>query len=76
MSGDFGPLDAKEVTLAFSLPAAGIEPVRRSMRRLGDGRWQLEALSLPAAGEWTVEVDILVSDFDSARLRGEMPIKR
>ena len=76
MSGDFGPLDAKEVTLAFSLPAAGIEPVRRSMRRLGDGRWQLDAVSLPAAGEWTVEVDILISDFDRARLRGEMPIKR
>ena len=75
MSGDFGPLDAKEVTLSLSLPAAGVEPLRRSMARLGDGRWQLEALSLPAPGTWTVEIDILVSDFDSAKLRGEVSIK-
>jgi copper transport protein len=75
MTGDFAPLAAKEVTLAFSDPAAGIEPIRKSARDAGDGRWTVDGLVLPAAGTWHVEIGILVSDFERVQLTGDIVIR-
>ncbi|MFU0503134.1 copper resistance CopC/CopD family protein [Pseudaminobacter sp. NGMCC 1.201702] len=75
MTGDFGPLDAKEVTLVLSNEAAGIEPIRRPARKGGDGTWSIDGLALPVAGKWKVRIDVLVSDFDLARLNGEVEIR-
>ena len=72
MDGEANALQAKEVTLALSNPAAGIEPLRRSATRSGDGTWQIRDLTIPVAGRWTVRVDALISDFDKAML--EEPI--
>jgi copper transport protein len=75
MSGDFGPLAAKEVTLVFANPAAGIEPIRRPASNPGDGTWRIDGLLLPVAGTWTVRLDILISDFEMERLTGEVAIR-
>lgn len=75
MTGDFGPLDAKEVSLVFSNAAAGIQPIRRPASRQGDGIWRAENLVLPIAGVWQIRVDILISDFEIARLDGEIKLK-
>jgi copper transport protein len=75
MSGDFGPLDAKEVTLVLSNASAGIEPIRRPARKPGDGTWRVDGLVIPASGRWTVRVDILISDFEIARLTGDVDIR-
>lgn len=75
MTGDFGALDAKAVTLVLANPAAGIEPIRRAARKPGDGTWQVDGLVIPAAGTWTVRIDILVSDFDLVSLTGEVRIR-
>lgn len=75
MTGDFGPLDAKEVSLVFSNAAAGIQPIRRPASRQGDGIWRAENLVLPIAGVWQIRVDILISDFEIARLDGEIRLK-
>lgn len=74
MTGDFGPLDAKELTFVLSNPEAGIEPFRRKARRPGDGTWRAEGVALPVPGIWRVRLDILISDFDIARLEGEIKI--
>lgn len=76
MTGDFGPLDAREVTLVFSNPSAGIEPIRRAAFKPGDGTWRVDDLVLPVAGTWTLRIDILVSDFDMTRLQSEVHIRR
>jgi copper transport protein len=76
MTGDFGPLDAKEVTFVFSNPAAGIEPFRKSAVKPGDGTWRAEGVLLPLAGTWRVRIDVLITDFDIARLEGEVRIRR
>lgn len=75
MTGDFGPLDAKEVSFVFSNPTAGIEPFRKKGTKPGDGTWRAESVVLPLAGQWHVRIDILISDFDMARLEGEVRIR-
>lgn len=74
MTGDFGPLDAKEVTLVLSRPDAGIEPVKRSATAT-EGAWRIDGLQIPLAGRWKVRLDVLVSDFEMAKLEGEIQIR-
>lgn len=73
--GDFGRLEAKEVTLVLSNPSAGIEPVRRPAKRTGPGTWQVDDLVIPAPGAWPVRVDVLISDFEIEKLSGELTIR-
>lgn len=75
MTGDFGPLEAKEVTFVFANPTAGIEPFRRAATRPGDGSWRADGVMLPLPGAWSVRIDILVSDFELIRLNGEITIR-
>jgi copper transport protein len=75
MNGDFDPLEAKEVTLVLTFPAAGIEPIRRPAFKPGDGTWRVEGLVLPLAGTWRVRLDILISDFEMVQLEGEIHIR-
>ena len=75
MSGDFGPLDAKEVTLVLSNASAGVEPIRRPARKPGDGTWRVDGLVIPVSGRWTIRIDILISDFEIARLTGDIDIR-
>ncbi|MET0430655.1 MAG: copper resistance D family protein, partial [Microvirga sp.] len=74
LTGDFGPLDAREVTIGFSHPGAGIEPIERRAVREPDGSWRVEDLMLPVPGRWQVRVDALITDFDKATLEGSVEI--
>jgi copper transport protein len=75
MTGDFGPLDPKEVSLVLANPAAGIEPIKRRATRTDDGRWRVEGLLLPLAGAWELRVDVLISDFEMVRLDSPIQIR-
>ncbi len=75
MTGDFGPLDAKGVTLVLSNPAAGIEAIRREAQKPGDGTWRVDDLTLPIPGRWTARLDILVSDFELVKLEDTIEIR-
>jgi copper transport protein len=75
LTGDFGPLDAKEVTLTLANPAAGIEPIKRPATKAGDGTWRVDDLVIPVPGRWDIEVAILISDFDLVRLRETVDIR-
>lgn len=68
---DFGALPAKGVTLTFTQPEAGIEPIRRPAD-LRDGIWSVDKLTLPVAGRWQITVAVLVTDFDLVSLRGDV----
>ena len=76
MTGDFGPLDAKEVTLVLSKPDSGIEPLKRA----GDQDPATAAgvsttLSSRFPGRWTVRIDILVSDFEMVKIEAPVDIR-
>ncbi|BAB50240.1 mll3323 [Mesorhizobium japonicum MAFF 303099] len=75
MTGDFGPLDAKEVTLVLSKPDSGIEPLKRAATKPGDGSWRVDNLVIPVPGRWTVRIDILVSDFKMVKIEAPVDIR-
>lgn len=75
MTGDFGPLDAKEVTLVLSKPDSGIEPLKRIATKPGDGSWRVDNLVIPVPGRWTVRIDILVSDFEMVKIEAPVDIR-
>ncbi|MGV6876413.1 copper resistance CopC/CopD family protein [Pseudochelatococcus sp. B33] len=75
MTGDFGPLAAKEVTLVLSNPAAGVEPIRRPATREDESNWRVDGLNLPLPGKWSVRVDILISDFERVKLEDAIEIR-
>lgn len=75
MTGDFGPLDAKEVTLVLSKPDSGIEPLKRPATKPGDGSWRVDNLVIPVPGRWTARVDILVSDFEIVKIEAPIDIR-
>jgi copper transport protein len=75
-SGDFGPLDAKGVTLTLSNPTAGIEPTKREARHLDGVIWRIDDFTIPAAGTWTGKVDILITDFDQITLQEQFNVPR
>jgi copper transport protein len=74
-TGEFQPLDAREVTVVLANPDAGIEPIRRVASLAGEV-WRVDGVMLPAAGRWTVAIEVLVSDFERIGLQGELLLKR
>ena len=75
LSGDFGGLDTKEVTLTFRNDPAGIEPLVRPAARNADGYWIVDNLVIPVPGRWTVGIDVLVNDFEKVPLDGTVDIR-
>lgn len=75
MTGDFGPLDAKQVTLVLSKPDSGIEPIKRPARKPGDGTWRVDNLVIPLPGRWNARLDILVSDFEAVKIEAPIDIR-
>ena len=76
LDGELRPLTVKEVALVLSNPAAGIEPVRRPATAEGEVNWRIEGLRLPVGGRWTVQVEILIGDFERLRLADEVELPR
>ena len=75
MTGDFGPLDAKQVTLVLSKPESGIEPIKRPATKPSDGTWRVDNLVIPLPGRWNVRLDILVSDFEMVKIEAPIDIR-
>ena len=71
-----GALSASEVTLTLAAPWLGIEPRVLAAQRSDDGGWLLPSVYLPAAGEWAVTVEALVSDFEKLNASGTLQIAR
>jgi copper transport protein len=76
MTGDFGPLDARAVSLVLSNPAAGLGPIARQAQKPGDGTWRIDALAVPAPGRWEVRIEIVVSDRERITLADAIDIRR
>jgi len=55
--GDFGPLEARQVTFALTAPTAGSKPITRVATQDSDGAWQVDDIALPQPGNWIATVD-------------------
>jgi copper transport protein len=74
LSGPSAPLAAKDVTVRFAHPTAGVEPIERRASTAGPGAWDAGEVVLPVPGAWRVSVDILVTDFEQAVLEGSVEV--
>jgi len=74
LDGQFGPLNAKELTVVLAKPAAGIEPLRMPATRLEGNNWQVDQVVLPALGSWDARIEILVSDFEKIVLEDRIEL--
>jgi copper transport protein len=54
-----GPAAALEVSVQFSLPSKGIEPIDVTLRKAGVDHYISTGLSLPVAGVWRMRLSIL-----------------
>jgi copper transport protein len=57
------PVEAKEVTLDLSLPAAGIEALRRVASRDVSGQFAMHSDDFVVPGRWRADVHVLIDDF-------------
>jgi copper transport protein len=55
--------DPQEVSVIWSLPAAGIEPLEQQATRISAGVFHLHQVDLIIAGDWTLRVEALIDDF-------------
>ena len=76
LDGQFGPLAAKEVTLVLAKPAAGIEPLQLAAKHVDGATWRVDDVSIPGPGRWTVQVEILVSDFEKVVIEDHIDLPR
>ncbi|NWG26762.1 MAG: copper resistance protein CopC/CopD [Pseudorhodoplanes sp.] len=75
-SGDFRPLDAKEISLVLSNEAAQIEPIAYGARRRAAGVWIADGVLVPLPGLWTIRVDVLIDDFEKVMLQDTVDLRR
>ena len=68
------PAEPKEVAIELAQPAAGIEPIRRTLAA-DNGSYVLEGPELAVAGTWTVRLDVLIDDFEKAIFETAIPVR-
>ncbi|MFS2012075.1 copper resistance protein CopC [Azospirillum sp. CT11-132] len=71
---DGKPVSAREVTLDWELPDAGVAPLRHPLTSLGPGFFGIDDMTLPLAGRWSVRLDVLIDDFDKRIFRTEVAV--
>lgn len=57
---DFGPLEARQVSLTLTAPGAPGNPTPLPARQGRDGAWQVDDIELSQPGNWTVSVDAVL----------------
>jgi copper transport protein len=73
--GNYQPMTPKEVTLVFSQPASGIEPLRREATSVGEDRWRIDDVVLPTPGRWRLRIEVLIDDFTQVSLEDDVLIR-
>jgi len=61
-----------EVALELANARAGIEPLRRAMKALPDGSYEVDLEALPVGGPWEVRVDALMTEFSKQTFEGSI----
>lgn len=67
---------ANTMTIEFSQPAAGLEPITRQVSAASPGIFVYEGNELSIPGDWTITVAIRTGDFSEQRTSFEVPVRR
>jgi putative copper resistance protein D len=73
---DFGPLEARQVSLTLTAPAAASQPTTRPARQGRDGAWQVDGIELSEPGNWIVTVDVVLDQTKRLTLTAPIVIER
>jgi copper resistance protein D len=57
---DFEALNARQVSLTLTAPAAASQPTPLRARQGRDGAWQVDGIEFTEPGNWTVTVDVVL----------------
>ncbi|MGV8953216.1 MAG: copper resistance CopC/CopD family protein [Cypionkella sp.] len=76
MTGDFGPLEAKALSLVASSPAAGTGETSYPAQRRADGSWEVDPIMIPTAGPWIIQLDIRASEFEVIKIKDQIPFTK
>jgi copper transport protein len=68
------PAEVKSVRVLLRSPALGIYRLDVPGSLTESGTWRAEDVTVPAAGSWTVSVEVRISDFVQARSSAELSI--
>lgn len=68
-------VEAQEIVFTAANPAAGVEAIGRPAVRLQAGLWEVKGLQLVPAGEWSLGVEVLVSDFERPIFEGTVELR-
>ncbi|MBP7242961.1 MAG: copper resistance protein CopC/CopD [Amaricoccus sp.] len=70
---DFAAMEPMAMSVALSDPARGVEPIRIDAARDGP-LWRAGPVQLPHGGDWTLTLDVLISDFAKETLETTVPV--
>lgn len=71
---DGGPIQAREASLSWSLPDAGIESSRAAMNLPAPGVATAAGLVMPRGGRWKLQLDLLIDDFTKLTFVGGIDV--
>jgi copper transport protein len=72
---DGTPVDPLSVSASVALPARGIEPLTVPLVRRGPGEYVATVRGMSVTGEWVLDVEALVTDFDKVVLEAPVAIE-
>ncbi|MEU6984028.1 copper resistance protein CopC [Streptomyces sp. NPDC046324] len=65
---DGRPLDLPEIKVAFTLKAKDVGPLPVVPERIQAGHWSANAVQIPMAGDWQIQVTVRTSDIDQTTI--------
>ena len=72
-TADGTALDPLEITLGFSLPDLDLGPIMVAAS-LDESGWTTQPFILPQPGEWNIDINLLVTDFDIVTLKAKVNV--
>jgi len=64
-----------EASATATLPERGIGPIDLDLQPAGPGHWSAEGVDLIPAGDWRLEVTVLLTEVDEVRTETVVPIR-
>lgn len=74
-SPDLRPLRVKEIDVAFTPRVEGVSPLRFKARMTLPDVWEVDGVTLPSPGLWSLRVNLLINDFERVGLDAVLSLK-
>ncbi|MBB3463145.1 copper resistance CopC/CopD family protein [Rhizobium sp. BK377] len=73
LTSEFDPMQPRSVSLGLRNTLRGIEPLKYGLTNAADGTWVARNLPLSDIAGWSVDVQVLIDDFNLVHLEGDLP---